>query len=264
MMRRNRAHVILVMLAAAIFSFQTALGQIKGKVTLTALPPALPPQAVTKNSPVCGMQVLNESLLVSKKLELRNALVFLANIAPDSLPPVETVLKISKCVFHPHVSAVLRGDRLILENEDATLHHARGYLHRFRAGWERAVTKDIFDETGESVFNFAFPAKGTAEMEVLREAGLLEIRSEIGYDWMKAYVLVAPHRFFAITDAKGEFELQRVPPGQFDLVLWHETLGVKRQLVEVAPGKKTELLIHWEMVPPESNEDDSSARAQKN
>lgn len=263
-MRKISTRSILALLAASVFSFQAAMGQITGKVKLANLPPAFPSSAVMKNTPVCGMHVLNESLLVSKKLELRNALVFLANIAPDSLPPVEAEVKISKCVFHPHISAVLRGDRLILENEDATLHHARGYLHRFRAGWERAVTKDIFDETGESVFNFAFPAKGTAEMEVLREAGLLEIRSEIGYDWMKAYVLVAPHRFFAITDAKGEFELQRVPPGQFDLVLWHETLGVKRQLVEVAPGRKTELLIHWEMIPPEANEDDSSARTQKN
>ncbi len=263
-MRKYNTQFILALLAASVFSFQAATGQIKGKVKLANLPPTLPSQAVTKNSPVCGLQVLNESLLVSKKLELRNALVFLANIAPDSLPPVETVLKISKCVFHPHVSAVLRGDPLVLENEDATLHHARGYLHRFRAGWDRTVTKDIFDESGESVFNFVFPVKGTAEMEVLREPGLLEIRSEIGYDWMKAYILVAPHRFFAITDAKGEFELQRVPPGQFDLVLWHETLGVKRQLVEVAPGKKTELLIHWEMVPAEANEDDASARAQKN
>lgn len=262
-MRRNRTLYILTMLAASVFSFQAALGQIKGKVKLTALPPALAPQAVTKNSPVCGMHVLNESLLVSKKLEVRNAIVFLANIAPDSLPPVETGVKISQCVFHPHVSAVLRGDALVLESEDATLHHARGYLYRFRDGWERTVTKDIFDESGESVFNFALPAKATSGREPLRESGLLEIRSEIGYDWMKAYVLVMPHRFFAITDAKGEFELPRVPPGQFDLVLWHETLGVKRQLVEVAPGKKTELLIDWEMMSLEDNEDDSSAQAQK-
>jgi hypothetical protein len=251
---------LLTLLSAGAVFFNSAFGQIKGKVTLARLPVPASPHAVTKNQSLCGVQIPNETLIVGKKLELQNAVVFLANIKPDSLPPVEAELRISKCAFRPHVLALLAGDRLVIENQDATLQHSRGYLHKFREGWDRLVTKDIFHDGGESVFNFAFPAKGTAEMETLREPGLLEIRSEIGYDWMKAYVLVMPHRFYALTDAKGEFELEKVPPGQFDLILWHETLGVKRRLVEVAPGKGTELLITWEIDSPEAAASDSSSR----
>ncbi|MDZ7269166.1 MAG: hypothetical protein ONB48_17535 [candidate division KSB1 bacterium] len=234
-----------------------AVGQIKGRVTLARMPALEAGRPVTKNPALCGSLLVDESLVIGKKLELKNAVVFLANVRPDTLPPVDVTLAISKCALRPRVAALLAGDRLVIENRDATLHHARGYLHRFRPGWQGVVTRDIFEEQAASLFNFAFPTAGAVAVDTLRQPGVLEIRSEIGYDGMRAWVLVLPHRFFTLTNENGEFTLDNVPPGQFDMVLWHERLGVMRQLVEVVRGRKTELALVWESSGPATAPADS-------
>ena len=39
---------------------------------------------------------------------------------------------------------------------------------------------------------------------------------------MSAYILVFTHRYFAVTDASGRYEIGRVPPGAYTLTVWHE------------------------------------------
>ena len=42
------------------------------------------------------------------------------------------------------------------------------------------------------------------------------------HPWMRAYVGVLPHPFFAVSDASGKFEIKGVPAGTYTLVAWHE------------------------------------------
>ncbi|HEY0169716.1 MAG TPA: carboxypeptidase regulatory-like domain-containing protein [Pyrinomonadaceae bacterium] len=42
------------------------------------------------------------------------------------------------------------------------------------------------------------------------------------HPWMRAYVGVLQHPFFAVTDKDGKFEIRNVPPGTYTLVAWHE------------------------------------------
>jgi hypothetical protein len=141
----------------------------------------------------------------------------------------------------------LTGDTLLLRNQDAVSHDARGELHAFRAGWDRSVTRDLFQMDSETAFNFVFPASDATAIAVCDRPGLVRVHSKSGHDWMQAYILVVPHRAFAVSDEKGEFTLPVLPRGKYDLILWHEQLGVKRQLLELAGGKTMELLIAWEL-----------------
>ncbi len=237
--------------------------ELKGRVTLTNPPAPLAPHNAAKAASVCGAQISNTSLLYGKKLELENVVVFLANLKPENLPAAAVAMEIAKCTYNPRVTAVLQGDTLVLRSLDATVHHARGYLHEFTPGWDRLVTKDIFSKDSSEAFNFIFRARNNTAWEVLNTPGLLEVRSEIGEDWLKSYVFVMPHRFFAITNAKGEFAFEGLPPGKYDIVLWHEMLGLKRQLVEVQAKQKNELLVNWEISKPASTDSLSQAQTQK-
>jgi hypothetical protein len=38
-----------------------------------------------------------------------------------------------------------------------------------------------------------------------------------------AYLRVLDHRYHAVTGRDGRFELPRVPPGEYEVMLWHES-----------------------------------------
>jgi plastocyanin len=220
----------------------------KGKIALSAVPKALAPHPVTRHQTVCGQQIPNEALTVGKKLELANVVAFVANLKPEAgLPHAVIPLDMKNCAFKPQVLAVLAGDTLWLRNHDAVAHDTRGEQHAFRAGWDSRVTKDLFQQESLTVFNFVFPTPEATAIAVLDRPGLVRVHSKSGDDWMQAFILVVPHRAFAISDEKGEFILPRLPRGKYDLILWHEHLGIKRQLIEIMGGKTTEALITWEI-----------------
>jgi hypothetical protein len=219
--------------------------RLKGVVVYNRTAPAVESLKATRNRSVCGDLIPNETLLIHKKGGLQNVLVFIANVAPESLAALRTSLEMRDCRFQPHVLALGIGSALTIVNRDPILHSAHARLHEFRNGWDNTSTLDIFSEPIETSFNFAFPAQNSTAVQKMDKPGLIRLRSEVGYDWMSGYILVMPHRYFAVTNAEGKFELPEMPPAQYDLVLWHETLGVKRQIVEAKAGEKNELLIKW-------------------
>ena len=45
------------------------------------------------------------------------------------------------------------------------------------------------------------------------------------HGWMKSYVGIYDHPFFAVTDADGSFEIKGVPAGKQNIIVWHELQG---------------------------------------
>jgi hypothetical protein len=46
---------------------------------------------------------------------------------------------------------------------------------------------------------------------------------------MNAEMMVVSHPYYAVTDESGKFELTNVPPGQYEVVAWHEGWSVARR-----------------------------------
>ena len=42
---------------------------------------------------------------------------------------------------------------------------------------------------------------------------------------MKAWVGVFDHPYFAVTNEKGDFNIQNIPPGKYEVVFWQERLS---------------------------------------
>jgi hypothetical protein len=60
--------------------------------------------------------------------------------------------------------------------------------------------------------------------------------------WMKGYIAVLDHPYFAISAKDGEFSLKGLPPGQYTIAAWHESFGEKAEQVTLPLSKPLEFV----------------------
>ena len=55
------------------------------------------------------------------------------------------------------------------------------------------------------------------------------------HNWMNAYIHIFDHPFYAVTGKDGSFEIPNLPPGEYELTVWHELQAFKadRQMISV-------------------------------
>lgn len=53
------------------------------------------------------------------------------------------------------------------------------------------------------------------------------------HPWMKAYLGVFEHPYFALSGADGRFTLKDLPPGEYTIEAWHERFGTRSQKITV-------------------------------
>ncbi len=63
--------------------------------------------------------------------------------------------------------------------------------------------------------------RGQTVRRALTQAGTYRVDTDNDADPATAWVVVAKHPYYAITDDDGKFRLDRVPPGSYTLVVWH-------------------------------------------
>jgi hypothetical protein len=56
------------------------------------------------------------------------------------------------------------------------------------------------------------------------------------HGWMKAYVGVVEHPYFAVSVSDGSFTISGLPDGTYTIEAWHETLGTQTAEVTVSGG----------------------------
>lgn len=219
--------------------------RFKGVVVYNRTAPQPRVLPVPRDQTVCGSALPDETVLVHPKGGLQNVIIIIANINAEKLPPLTLNLEIKTCRFQPRVLALGVGSVLAIRNQDAMLHDVKARWQPFIANWNQTSTLNVFGDETETAFSFAFPQKNLTAEEKLEKPGLLHLQSDLGHDWMHGYILVMPHRYFAVSDAEGKFELPALPVGRYDLLLWHESLGVKRQIIEIKANDKNESFLKW-------------------
>ena len=55
------------------------------------------------------------------------------------------------------------------------------------------------------------------------------------HDFMENWLYVVKNPYYAISDELGNFEIDQVPPGDYNLVAWHPVLGIKEHRVTITP-----------------------------
>jgi plastocyanin len=199
-------------------------GSIQGTVTLQGGAPPPRKIPVTIDQYVCGDAKIAEDLQVSARGGVRNVVAWIekppggTTSSTKGVPPAEAAtgaaeMDQKECAFTPRIVLVPAGGTVNFLNSDRLLHnlHARPKLN--------------------SPFNRTQP-KGRTISISFPQPEIFRVDCDL-HSWMRSWVVVTEHPFYALSDAEGRFTLDNLPAGKYMLRLWHETLGTASREVTV-------------------------------
>jgi hypothetical protein len=207
-------------------------GSITGTINFTGAAPA-PKEISMGADPVCASANPDphaEDIVVNGD-KLANVLVYIkdGSAAGKSIagykfdaPSDAVTLDQHGCHYVPHVVAVQVNQSFNILNSDQTPHNIN------------------FDARLNDKFNQGQgPGAAPLIKQFKRAETVIPVKCN-QHPWMRAYVGVLAHPFFAVTDKEGHFEIKGVPPGTYNVVAWHEKYpqGVTQSVTVGASEKK--------------------------
>lgn len=224
-------------------------GTIHGTVAFSGTPPEPLQFEVEKNPEVCGDQRSLVKVETQNGL-LKGAVVILEGI--ESGKPFaeqefrgtspgkgmfqyvggETLglrVKAENCNFGPFTGVLTPDEAVGFSNKDSIKH----VLHTFVSLDSRgSVLRTLHnrDIRPEAAFDRTF------DSDNLKESNLVRITCN-RHDFMQNWLYVVKNPYFAISDEKGQFDIDNIPPGHYTLRAWHPVLGLQEQKVHVTSGK---------------------------
>jgi plastocyanin len=208
----------------AVVTTEVSAATIKGNVRYVGPRVERKTVPVTIDQYLCGKEKEAGDLVLSSSNGIRNAVVSLQGVPANSkaqVSPAVVKMDQKQCVFVPRVVVVPAGGTVEFLNSDRLLHNVRG------GGKENPP------------FNRAQPHARNIAI-VFKSPEILRVDCDL-HSWMRGWIVVAEHPFYAVTNEEGEFVFENVPPGKYKLQAWQETLGRANQEVTVT-GEGTQTL----------------------
>jgi plastocyanin len=120
--------------------------------------------------------------------------------------------------FVPHVLAITVGTVVDFPNSDRTYHN-------------------VFSLSKTKRFDLGRYGTGRSKSVLFDRPGIVRVFCDI-HSHMNAFILVFNHRFFAVTDADGRFEIDGVPAGTYTLSAWYEGAVRDQGSVTIGPDSR--------------------------
>ncbi len=190
-------------------------GSISGTVKFAGTVPEPKPIEVTKDAAVCAKTPkFEESLVVGEGNGLKNVVVSITNISSGKEFGAAMVLDQKECLYTPHITLTQVGAELAILNNDGILHNIHSYSE------------------ANPAFNQAQPKFRKKLKKKFEQPEIVRVECD-AHGWMKGWIVVMEHPYYAISDGSGAFTLTDVPAGEYEVKFWHETLGEAMQNVTV-------------------------------
>lgn len=192
---------------------------IKGAVAFSGKAPEMKVPAKRKDADVCKSKEVKYNAVLVKDAKLQDVLVRIAaGGVPGEWKAPEKHAEIDQkdCMYAPRMQGVVAGQTIDIKNGDETLHNVHAY------------------KGADSLFNQAQP-KGAAAItkDAPEEAAVMKLSCDV-HPWMRGFVVVTDHPFFAVSGEDGTFKIEKVPAGKYTIEAWHTQYGLlKKEGVEV-------------------------------
>jgi plastocyanin len=199
-----------------------AAATITGKVNFSGEKPSS--KAISMDAvPACANQhkgdIPAEDTIVNPNGTLKNVFVYVkAGLPARQWPAPSTPVSLDQkgCIYAPRVLGIMTGQDLEISNNDPSMHNVHP-LPKNNREWNTSQAPK-----GEKIVK-----------QFDKEDIMIPFKCNV-HPWMKAYIGVVSHPFFAVTGDDGSFTLKDLPPGDYTLAAWHEKLGTQEIKVSVA------------------------------
>lgn len=118
-------------------------------------------------------------------------------------------ITVKGCEFGPRVSIITTDGSLAIHSEDPVLFQIRSTGKK-----NQRQSKSL-------------PPNLRAVQMKFREPEIVTLSCDL-HSWMKAYVFVAPHTAYRVSNSNGEARFEKVPRGTYSLFYWHELTGKQK------------------------------------
>jgi plastocyanin len=163
-----------------------------------------------------------DEIVVDENGGLENVVVYVSDgLGTQAFQPPDrpAVFEQKGCQYEPHVLAMQARQKLDIVNSDETTHN----IHP--------------TPSNNREWNMTQPHGVPLEQTFAREEVAIPVKCNV-HPWMKGYIAVLKHPFFAVTDKNGGFELKDLPPGTYTITAWQEKLGTQNQKVTVGASEQ--------------------------
>ena len=184
-------------------------GTISGTVKFNGPKPPANSIIVEKDQDACGTSHPNTSA-PGLGDGIANAIVYLDTVMtgrPFGAAPIVTKLDQLRCEFVPHLQIVRTGTHIVVSNSDKVIHNFHLFLN------------------GKTVVNEVEPDGAPPHEITLTETGLNYVICDV-HPWMRGFVMVTSHPYYALTDSNGRYSLTNVPPGRYTLKMWRDNWAI--------------------------------------
>jgi plastocyanin len=150
--------------------------------------------------------------------EIANVVVFIKNASSEQeLAPTRASISQRDESFVPRVTAITRGSSVEFPNFDPYFHN-------------------VFSLSRALTFDLGRFRQGEKRERLFPHAGVVKVYCHI-HSEMAATIMVFDHRLYATPAANGNFAIDAVPPGTYQLSAWHERIGETTKSIKVVAGE---------------------------
>ena len=133
-------------------------------------------------------------------------------------PAEQPVMAQRRLMFQPHILPVQQGSTVEFLNSDSVAHN----VFWSSIGGNKKLAHNLGTWPQNERRAFKFDTAGAVPL-------LCNVHPE-----MTGYIVVVPTPYFALTNESGEYKIENVPDGTYNVVAWHEGAKSQTKSVNVA------------------------------
>lgn len=191
-----------------------------------------------------GWRLLRD-FVVGPQGGLRNAIVLLEGV--EAGKPFEVsvpLIEARDCMFQPFMTIVRNGHAVEVINMDPVMHDIQGYETSPEAGarvlFNSPLVMNREHRRGDLHATHDHAPGASLVGPIYLNKGRRTFYMQCGFHaYMESWAMAVNNPYYALTDADGRFSIAGIPPGTYQLVVWHPQTGPgTTRTVVVQPGGK--------------------------